>query len=608
MEKASFLNQFHLAGSSVRPSFDYLLLWALSGCLRLGGVWLCVKWIAALVAIAVVSSPLLLVGYLLLASLYPRRLTSVSDTSVSVVGKPLLFPLTLTHNRLCPIWNRFSHSVLMVGVPVGLKCRIGKLLSIDAEKTLPSWFTFDSKRYLHRGDEHLGLREKLDVFLRDQNEDPSQWPYAYLLSVPRFLWWERSVVTWWFLYSKNKELDAVIMEINNSFDEKRNVLFKVRGTDADTKALDSLDIDALKSQYLDMRRTVESLTTSPKSVYYKGIWKKHIYSSPFEKLGGWVGERFMDPTTPAAWHKMRSLSNTTTLSTTTGQPRMMTRLSCRSPPIDPMQASWWTVAKLLYSWTLPVTLTTPRILYQALRIEFMGWMHMLDKPHIQSGSESRRATKGECGLEPFFRQYLAHCVSLCSPPMELRYLPSKAISREEIVMCSPACSHESSVRLLTIEILDPGFYSRVIQYKDPIEGLNIESKAAGLEADEQAAPLNVSDISLLKELVQSSPSYQTLGPENKTLLSRSSKAESAFMDRFVKSYMSSPSQWDYRSLKLRLFGERISFGEPALLQLYQYAGGIAWRIGVTELLIQFVGGPYEAVYLSVFHAGVACLF
>ena len=175
-------------------------------------------------------------------------------------------------------------------------------------------------------------------------------------------------------------------------------------------------------------------------------------------------------------------------------------------------------------------------------------------------------------------------------------------------MRSPACSRESSVESLTIEILDPGFYSRVLQYKDPIEGLNIEAKAAGLEADEQAAPLNVSDMSLLKELVQSSPSYQTLGPENKTWLSRSSKAESAFMDRFAKSYMSSPSQWDYRSLKLRLFGERISFGEPALLQLYKYAGGIAWRMGVTELLIQFVGVPYEAAYVGVFHAGVACLF
>ena len=48
------------------------------------------------------------------------------------------------------------------------------------------------------------------------------------MSVPRFLWWERNVVSFWYLYSASQELDAMIMEINNSFDEKRNVLFQLQ--------------------------------------------------------------------------------------------------------------------------------------------------------------------------------------------------------------------------------------------------------------------------------------------------------------------------------------------------------------------------------------------
>lgn len=229
----------------------------------------------------------------------------------------------------------------------------------------------------------------------EKNKDPSQWPYAYLLSVPRFLWWERSVVTWWFLYSESKEFDAVIMEINNSFDEKRNVFFKVNATEADTKALEkSLDTDALKTQYLDMKRTIASMTSQSSAIYYKGTWEKDIYSSPFEKLGDTINERFMDPTNPVAWNKMRSMSNTTTLAAS-GQPKMMTRLSCRRSPVDPTTASWWTIAKLLVSWTLPVLLTTPRILYQALRIEYLGLMRMMNKPDIRTGSEARRAMKSE---------------------------------------------------------------------------------------------------------------------------------------------------------------------------------------------------------------------
>lgn len=184
----------------------------------------------------------------------------------------------------------------------------------------------------------------------------------------------------------------MIIEINNSFDEKRNVLFRLHGTRALEKSLDTTE--ALETEYLDMKRTVASLTSRPSSVYYKGHWEKNIYSSPFEKLGDLVGERFMDPTSSAAWEKMRSMSNTTTLSAG-GHPKMMTRMLCRSHPVDPTNASWLTVAKLLVWWTLPVTLTTPRILYQALRISYLGLMRMLDKPDVRTGSESRRATRSE---------------------------------------------------------------------------------------------------------------------------------------------------------------------------------------------------------------------
>ncbi|KAM0665941.1 hypothetical protein ACQRIU_005285 [Beauveria bassiana] len=88
---------------------------------------------------------------------------------------------------------------------------------------------FDPIRYLHRGDDDRGLKYKLNQFLKNRGEDPAQWPYAYLVSVPRFLCWSRSVVSWWYLYAADRRLDAVIMEINNSFDEKRPVLFRGGG-------------------------------------------------------------------------------------------------------------------------------------------------------------------------------------------------------------------------------------------------------------------------------------------------------------------------------------------------------------------------------------------
>lgn len=144
---------------------------------------------------------------------------------------------------------------------------------------------------------------------------------------------------------------------------------------------------------------------------------------------------------------------------------------------------------------------------------------------------------------------------------------------------------------MTIEPLDPALYSRILRYEDPVLGLNTEVTPPGYEADEQSVPLNVSDLELLKELVQSSPSYQsrtTLAPEGKTWFSRPWKTKTSFMDSFLKQHLSSASRWDYRFFKLRQFAEKVSFGEPVLLKLYECTWGIAWRVGVLRLLRSLV--------------------
>ncbi|GKZ23595.1 hypothetical protein AbraIFM66951_009868 [Aspergillus brasiliensis] len=381
---------------------------------NLGGWRSLLNFILATFAAILALAPLGLIGFLVLVSFGPRGIESLSKHRQTVIGKPMLFPITLDHTRLSPIRNKFIFDVLFVGVPVGLSCRIGRLLSIDAEDTnqeertegssvltslgsyFSSWLSFDSVRYLHRGDSTLNLQDKLHKFLREQNEDPAKWPYAYMLSVPRFLWWERSVVTWWYLYSRNKELDTVIMEINNSFDEKRNVLYKVQRTKANVGSAEGDIQQALgvKEEYIDVDKRVCSLTPQREPYAYRAHWKKEIFASPFEKVGETIISTFMDPVAPASWSENRSLSNTTTLSPS-GTPKMIARLSCKVPPIDPSQASSVQIFRLLLIWTVNITLTTPRILYTAIRIHVTNLMRMSERPDIRPGSEPRRATKGE---------------------------------------------------------------------------------------------------------------------------------------------------------------------------------------------------------------------
>lgn len=137
----------------------------------------------------IVSSFLIMLARTLFTS---RELISLSNKDQTVLGKPLLFPVKFKHIRLSPVKDKFNNRFLLIGVPVGLRCRIGNLLAVD-DKSLDvspppgdtalfswtrmfshwsCWFSFDSARFLHRGDHGVDLREKLDNFLKSQVQKP----------------------------------------------------------------------------------------------------------------------------------------------------------------------------------------------------------------------------------------------------------------------------------------------------------------------------------------------------------------------------------------------------------------------------------------------------
>jgi hypothetical protein len=142
------------------------------------GLGFCVKAIVAFMGLAMVITTLALARLLVWVLLDRRRLISTAQSPNSVLGRPLLFPVTLTHTRVSPVKNQFSHRVFLVGIPIGFRGRIGPFLSIDQDgPRLPyitssrrffTWFSFDPARYLQRGDNEHGLRDKLDRFLRSQ--------------------------------------------------------------------------------------------------------------------------------------------------------------------------------------------------------------------------------------------------------------------------------------------------------------------------------------------------------------------------------------------------------------------------------------------------------
>lgn len=89
-------------------------------------------------------------------------------------GRVLLFPSKTTHSRFFPNKHSFVYSYLVVGIPVGWEGVSGGMVSLFSSeqpwfsRLRRGWFHIDPADYLHRGDRHLGLRGKLDAYLRTQ--------------------------------------------------------------------------------------------------------------------------------------------------------------------------------------------------------------------------------------------------------------------------------------------------------------------------------------------------------------------------------------------------------------------------------------------------------
>jgi hypothetical protein len=164
------------------------------------------------------------------------------------------------------------------------------------------------------------------------------------------------------------------MEINNSFNEKRNVLFRVQ-------------------PYYPGPGQSDTSTKSPS--LYTGSWKKEVFASPFEKVEGKIIEKFVDPVQEESFIQDGTMTITSAISEE-GKHKFTTRISFYEPPINPAQATVLQLIRILLLWTMPVALTTPRIIYQAMRLHYyLGSMQMKSKPVIRPGSVPRDATSAE---------------------------------------------------------------------------------------------------------------------------------------------------------------------------------------------------------------------
>ncbi|KAJ5606800.1 hypothetical protein N7537_003419 [Penicillium hordei] len=504
-----------------------------------------------------------------------------SEIERTLLGRPLLFPARLTHSRMFPEKYNYWINYFLVGIPVGLRGRVGSVISIDSGEPGPSsppksslrsfvnmmfgkllWFTVDTDLYLHRGDGHLGL-----------GEDPRQYPYAYIVSIPRFLWWTKSPISYWYLYSPSKELSAIIMEINNSFGEKKNAFTRLTPEDSSSfeKAKSCEVISTASGTGPNGTQSVRFMSSAPTAKYYKGSWKKDIFASPFEKVEGSFALRFVDPLDPAP-DKGGPLHTNMTLITSSGKPKITSRLFSTAPPLDPLLAPSWEVLIFLLRWSFTIPISLGRIVVEALRIRFRGNLPYLNKPEVKRNNIPRNASEAESALEPVFQLYLSHLVDACSFPLTMIYIPAKSLHLHPVSMRSPIKTPTSAPRpTLTIQPLTPQFYTNILKYTDASLGFTTEIEHLPQVCDPVSQRLWTSDAALLQKLIACAGTFPTSEEARSVFPWRRESAPKTFMDIFTESNLSVGMCRRYRAAKMHCYlTENLAWGSYKVAAVYTF--------------------------------------
>ena len=166
---------------------------------------------------------------------------------------------------------------------------------------------------------------------------------------------------------------------------------------------------------------------------------------------------------------------TITLSSDSGKPKLVARVNSRLDPVDPSKMSWMEVQKFAMSQAWNTWATEPRTVYQAGLLKFKRGLSIFTVPEPLKTSMPRKAKDHEVVIERVFRQYL-QAVANSVKGLTVRYTPAGLPGSKAEIVKNCAGKEDMDAAEITIIVLTPLFYARMVRYRSVIEALREEAK------------------------------------------------------------------------------------------------------------------------------------
>lgn len=309
-------------------------------------------------------------------------------TSDIQVPKPRIFPCQTTHARIFPKRHAFAYSYLQCGYPIvpsGIKHGEINLPSGEDQTLGPWWLRVRAEDYLERGHGAFGFYYKLQKYLRAQHVADAEWEYAYLVTAPRFFGYAFNPVSFWYIYDRHHQLTRMILEVNNTFGERRMYLL-----DGSSPSSPPRTPDSHRSLADDGS---ESEANGAKS-NFSDVWMKDFHVSPFNSRKGSYALKAQDPF-PTVGHGDPRIDNTITLKSSKDYGKLVARLFSTGTSLDPDQLGLVGTARFVLSWWWVGLVTFPRILREAGKLFFKRKLHVWFRPEVLTSSIGRLPTSDE---------------------------------------------------------------------------------------------------------------------------------------------------------------------------------------------------------------------
>jgi len=273
-------------------------------------------------------------------------------------------------------------------------------------------------------------------------------------------------VSFWYLYNK-KELKAMILEVNNTFDEKRMYLLK-KGAARESAS----EKDTIPSQEAKMMANEKEEPPPPDEKIasrFSAAWQKDFHVSPFNSRKGGYSLSATDPFVNHLGNgdyeaSCGHVNNTITLSSSKNHPKLIARVFSTSDSIDPYSLTRWQLFRFIFSWWWVGFVTFPRIVREAAKLFFGRKLHVWFRPEVLKDSVGRNETKDERYACPnsIKTSILTKPQSCCNDLQRLPQNPSRTLRS-----CGSPPIHLQHRHHATLRNLHPSFPITHVSTKTP---------------------------------------------------------------------------------------------------------------------------------------------